>query len=80
MMLSLVLISMLVGGTAAIFSLVSSGSIVLALVVFMSAGSLAVFVLAAVIFLIDYLGRRIANVSGRPMGAWSPHNAADHKA
>lgn len=80
MMLGLVLISMLVGGVAAVSSFVMSGSAVLSLVVFMSAGSLSVFVLAAVIFLIEFLGRKLVTLGGRPVSAWTTHDAANHKA
>ncbi len=79
MMLGLVLISMFVGGIAAVLSLLTSGSFVLALVVFMSAGSLTVFVLAAIIFLVDYLGRKLVSVTGRSMGAWTAQSTANQK-
>ena len=80
MMLGLVLISMFVGGVAAVSSFLTSGSFMLALVVFMSAGSLSVFVFAAIIFLVDFLGRQLFAGRGRPVSAWAAQDAANHKA
>lgn len=79
MMLGIVLISMLVGGTAAISALWTSGSVMLSLVVFMSTGSLAVFLLAALIVFGDFVGRKLATVSGRAIGVWTPQGAANQK-